>query len=122
VKCRTGRRPKKSFSSRKRSSTSSFATEVAVDKTRCVVVASPERWRSDTARTAELVKRTVEKLAALEWRVRHDELADPGKIGRAAQRILGASGVARLFRLEIGEGQFVYDYDPRSATPSRLRR
>ena len=92
-------------------SASSFATEVAIDNTRCVVVASPERWRRDTARTKELVKRTEEKLVALEWRVRDGELVDPGKIGRAAQRILGASGVARLFSLEIGKGRFVYDYD-----------
>jgi transposase len=92
-------------------SASSFATEVTIDNTRCVVVASPERWRRDTARTKELVKRTEEKLVALEWRVRDGELVDPGKIGRAAQRILGASGVARLFSLEIGKGRFVYDYD-----------
>jgi len=94
-------------------SASSFATEVAIDNTRCVVVASPERWRRDTARTKELVKRTEEKLVALEWRVRDGELADPGKIGRAAQRILGASGVARLFSLEIGKGPVCLRLRPR---------
>jgi transposase len=90
---------------------SSFATEAVIGGTRCVVVASPERWRRDQARTTELVKRTEEKLLALEWRVRDGELVDPGKIGRAAQRILGASGVSRLFRLEIAKGRFLYDYD-----------
>lgn len=90
---------------------SSFAAEAVIDGTRCVVVASPERWRRDAGRTAELVRRTEDKLLALESRVRDGDLVDPGKIGRAAQRILGASGVARLFRLEIAKGRFIYDYD-----------
>lgn len=89
----------------------SFASEVELDGTRLVVVASPERFKRDAARTAELVHRTEEQLLALEWRVRDGELTDPGKIGRAAQKILGSSGVQRLFRVEIKSGFFLYDYD-----------
>ncbi len=81
------------------------------DGRRAVVVAGFERWARDTARTAELVVRTEARLAALEWRVRDGDLVDPAKIGRAAQRILGASPVARLFDVEIGRGRFLYHYD-----------
>jgi transposase len=81
------------------------------DGRRAVVVASAERWERDTLRTAELVVRTEAKLLALERRVRDGELADPAKIGRAAQRILGSSPVARLFDVEIGRGRFLYHYD-----------
>ena len=63
------------------------------DGRRAVVVVSFERWERDTLRTAELVARTEAKLYALERRVRDGELVDPAKIGRAAQRILGASAV-----------------------------
>jgi transposase len=89
----------------------SFATEVVIDGTRCVVVASPERYRRDKARTEELIAATEERLLGLENRVRDGGLVDPGKIGRAAQRILGASGVGRLFDVEIEEGRFLYHYD-----------
>jgi transposase len=81
------------------------------DGRRAVVVASFERWQRDTLRTAELVARTEAKLLALERRVRDGELVDPGKIGRAAQRILGPSPVARLFDVEIDRGWFLYHYD-----------
>jgi Transposase DDE domain len=81
------------------------------DGRRAVVVASLARHHRDTTRTAELVARTEAKLLALEHRVRAGRLVDAGKIGRAAQRILGPSGVARLFDVEIGEGRFVYHYD-----------
>jgi hypothetical protein len=81
------------------------------DGRRAVVVASFERWNRDTLRTAELVARTEAKLLALERRVRDGGLVDAGKIGRAAQRILGASGVARLFDVEIDQGRFLYHYD-----------
>ena len=87
------------------------ACEVTVDGRRCVVVSSPERLARDTVRTAELVARTEAKLVALEWRVRDGLLTDPGKIGRAAQRILGPSGVGRLFDVEIGPGRFLYHYN-----------
>ncbi len=49
--------------------------------------------------------------SALEWRVRDGLLTDAGKIGRAAQRILGPSGVGRLFDVEIGPGRFLYHYN-----------
>ncbi|MCA1702420.1 MAG: hypothetical protein LC808_03785, partial [Actinobacteria bacterium] len=81
------------------------------DGRRAVVVASFERWERDTLRTAELVVRTEAKLLALERRVRDAELVDPAKIGRAAQRILGSSPVARLFDVEIAKGRFLYHYD-----------
>lgn len=81
------------------------------DGRRCVVVASAERYRRDTTRTTELVARTEAKLLALEDRVRAGQLVDAGKIGRAAQRIVGPSGVARLFDLEIAERRFLYHYN-----------
>ena len=55
--------------------------------------------------------RTEAKLLALERRVRDGALVDAAKIGRAAQRILGASPVARLFDVEIDRGRFLYHYD-----------
>lgn len=81
------------------------------DGRRAVVVGSFERWRRDSLRTAELVVRTEARLLALERRVRDGELVDPAKIGRAAQRILGASPVARLFDIEMAKGRFLYHYD-----------
>lgn len=81
------------------------------DGRRAVVVGSFERWQRDSLRTAELVVRTEAKLLALERRVRDGGLVDPAKIGRAAQRILGASPVARLFDVEIARGRFLYHYD-----------
>ena len=84
---------------------------VLADGRRAVVVASVERWRRDSARTAELVARTEAKLSALQRRVHDRDLVDAGKIGRAAQRIVGPSGVGRLFDLEIREGYFLYHYN-----------
>jgi hypothetical protein len=81
------------------------------DGRRAVVVTSFERWQRDTLRTAELVARTEAKLLALERRVRDGDLVDAGKIGRAAQRILGGCGVAHLFDVEIDTGRFLYHYD-----------
>jgi hypothetical protein len=81
------------------------------DGSRCVVVESDARHLRDTKRTGELVARTEEALLALEHRVRAGRLKDPAKIGRAAQRILGSSGVARLFEVDIGEGRFIYHYN-----------
>jgi hypothetical protein len=81
------------------------------DGRRAVVVASLARHHRDTTRTAELVARTETKLLALEDRVRAGRLVDPGRIGRAAQRILGTSGVSRLFDVEIAEGRFLYHYN-----------
>jgi transposase len=88
----------------------SAACEVRVDGKRAVVVASFERWRRDSARTAELVARTSDKLRALEARVRAGSLVDPAKVGRAAQRILGDSGVSRLFDIEVTKGRFLWHY------------
>ncbi len=87
------------------------AETVLADGARAVVVESDARARRDTARTAELAARAEAELLALEERVRAGRLADPAKIGRAAQRILGSSGVARLFDLEIGHGRFLYHHD-----------
>jgi len=89
----------------------SGACDVIVDGRRYVVVASPERLRRDTTRTAELVDRTSKELRALEWRVRQGELCDPVKIARAAQRILSSSGIARVFDIEVGPGRFLYHFD-----------
>jgi len=90
----------------------SRAVEVTLaDGTRAVVVESDARVERDTARTAELVANTETKLLALEQRVRDGRLKDPAKIGRAAQRILGGSAVARLFDVDIAEGQFTYHYN-----------
>lgn len=90
----------------------SRAAEVTLaDGTRAVVVESDERHRRDTARTAELVAKCEAELLALEDRVRAGRLKDPAAIGRAAQKILGASGVAGLFELEISQGHFLYHYN-----------
>ncbi|MGH9150656.1 MAG: IS1634 family transposase [Acidimicrobiales bacterium] len=88
----------------------SAACEVSVDGRRAVVVASFERWVRDSGRTAELVARTAERLRALEARVRAGSLVDPAKIGAAAQRILGQSGVGRLFEVEMSGGLFLWHY------------
>lgn len=90
----------------------SAACDITLDDgRRAVVVASAERHRRDTARTAELIARTETKLLALEDRVRAGRLVDAGKIGRAAQRILGPSGVGHLFDVDIAEGRFVCHYN-----------
>lgn len=102
-------------------SANSAACDVTLaDGRRCVVAASAERWRRDSARTAELVAATEAKLSALQWRVHDRRLVDAGKIGRAAQRILSASPVARLFDVEIGEGRFVYHYNDAAFTYEEL--
>ena len=88
------------------------AADIALkDGTRAVVVESGARARRDTLRTAELVARAEAELLALERRVRDGRLKDPAKIGRAAQRTLGASGVGRLFDIEISAGRFTYHYN-----------
>ncbi len=88
----------------------SAACEVRVEGRRVVVVASFERWVRDSGRRNELIERTSEKLRGLEARVRTGSLVDPAKIGRAAQRILGDSGVARLFDIEVAKGRFLWHY------------
>ncbi len=91
--------------------TSAACDVVLADGRRAVVVAGFERYNRDTLRTAELVARTEAKLLRLERRVRDGDLVDAGKIGRAAQRIVGGSGGAQLFDLEIDQGRFLYHYD-----------
>jgi hypothetical protein len=88
----------------------SAACEVRVDGKRAVVVASFERWVRDSARTAQLVERTSDKLRALEARVRAGSLVDPAKIGRAAHRIQGDTGVGPQFDIEVTKGRFVWHY------------
>ncbi len=89
------------------------AAEAALaDGARAVVVESDARARRDDARSAESVAAAAEtELLALERRVRAGRLKDPAKIGRAAQRILGAGGAGRLFDVEIGPGRFLYHYN-----------
>ena len=89
----------------------SAVCEVAHDGRRFIVAMSAERLWRDTARTADLVARTSKELRALEDRVGAGRLKDKAKIAAAASRILAASGVARLFDVEIGEGRFLYHYD-----------
>lgn len=81
------------------------------DGRRAVVVASTERWQRDTLRTAELVAICEAKLSTLQRRIHDKELVDAGRIGRAAQRILSASPVARMFDVEIRDGYFLYHYN-----------
>jgi len=92
-------------------SAGSAVCEVTHDGRRFVVAMSAERLWRDTRRTAELVGRTSGELRALEARVRAGRLKDKAKIAAAASRILAASGVARLFDTEIGEGRFLWHYD-----------
>ena len=88
------------------------AADIALkDGTRAVVVASDARARRDALRTAELIAAAEAELLALERRVRDGRLKDPAKIGRAAQRILGPSGVGRLFDVEIAAGRLTYHYN-----------
>jgi hypothetical protein len=75
------------------------------------VVHSAARHRRDRIRTGQLVARCEAKLLALEHRVDRGDLVDAGTIGRAAQRIVGPSGVGRLFDLEIATGRFRYHYN-----------
>ena len=90
------------------------------DGTRTVVVESDARARRDTQRTTEMIATAETQLLALEHRVRAGRLKDPAKIGRAAQRILGAGGVGRLFDLEIGPGRFVYHYNQEAQAYEKL--
>jgi transposase len=87
------------------------ATEVAHDGRRFVVVDSAERKRRDDHRRDELLARTEDKLIALGERVTSGKLADPAKIGAAADRILRDSGVGRLFTTTIRAGSFSWDHD-----------
>jgi len=89
----------------------SSATEVVSDGRRFVVVDSPARHRRDDARHDELMARTEDKLIALSERVCAGRLADPAKIGAAADRILRDSGVGRCFQIRITGSHFDWGYD-----------
>ena len=81
------------------------------DGRRAVVVASHERYDRYTLRTAELVARTKPTFSPSKTAFATVVSSTPASIGRAAQRILGASGVARLFDLEIADGRFLFHYN-----------
>ncbi|HME02997.1 MAG TPA: IS1634 family transposase [Solirubrobacteraceae bacterium] len=87
------------------------AAEINEGGRRFVVVHSPAREVRDDARHDELMARAEEKLIALAERVRAGRLADPAKIGAAADRILRDSGVGRCFHTTIRDGFFHWDYD-----------
>ncbi|MCQ3807597.1 MAG: IS1634 family transposase [Acidimicrobiia bacterium] len=86
------------------------AEAVLADGTRAIVIAADARAQRDANRTAEIAAAEAE-LLALERRVRDGRLKDPAKIRRAAQRILGPSGVGRLFDVETGPGRFLYHHN-----------
>jgi Transposase DDE domain len=87
------------------------ATDVTLDGVRYVVVDSAERHHRDARRREELLVRTEDALCALEARVAAGRLADPAKIGAAADRILRDSGVARCFTTTVRAGSFSWDFD-----------
>jgi Transposase DDE domain len=87
------------------------ATEVVLDGTRYVAVSSLARKARDDRRREELLSRAEDKFIALDERVRSGRLADPAKIGAAADRILRDSGVGRCFTTSIRHGSFHWDYD-----------
>ena len=89
----------------------SAACEVRVGSERFVVVASLPRLVRDNARREQLLVRAEDKLIALEEHVRAGRLADPAKIGAAADRIFRDSGVARCFVTTTREAWFSWDYD-----------
>jgi transposase len=87
------------------------ACEIIHEGRRHVVVDSPKRRARDDRRRDEILERTENQLIALSQRVHAKRLKDPAKIGAAAQRILGASPMARCFTTVVGEGRFHWDYD-----------
>ena len=79
----------------------SVACDLVVDGTR-LVVASAVRQRRDDTRRAQLIARTEAQLLAPGGTAcGSDGLRDPANIGSAATRILSASGIARVFEVEI---------------------
>jgi transposase len=92
------------------------AAEVLHEGRRYVVVDSPSRRGRDDTRRMELLSRTEERLMALSDRVRSGRLADPAKIGAAADRVLRDSGVGRCFTTKIAHGVFSWDYDEEKLT------
>ena len=90
------------------------AFEVLHGGRRFVAVSSIERRTRDDRRREELLARTEQKLIALVERVRAGKLVDPAKIGAAADRILGDSGVARCFSTTISHGVFTWSFDEKA--------
>jgi transposase len=92
------------------------ATEVVHDGRRYVVVSSASRKVRDDHRREQILERTEERLIALSERVRAGRLADPAKIGAAADRILRESGLGRCFEVTVRERFFTWDYDAAAIT------
>lgn len=92
----------------------SYVTEIAHDNRRFVVVFSPVRYLRDRARHAMLCARVEDGLMALERRVNAKRLADPAKIGAAADRILRDSGVGRCFTVKVAKAKFSWDFDEKA--------
>ena len=90
------------------------ACEVSHDSKRWVVVFSEERKTRDDRRREELLVRAEDKLVALAERVTAKRLADPAKIGAAADRILRDSGVGRCFTTTIRQGHFHWGFDEKA--------
>jgi Transposase DDE domain len=87
------------------------AAEVTHEARRYVVVDSEKRHRRDDRRRSELLTKTEDQLIALAERVSGGRLVDPAKIGAAADRIVGDSGVGRCFTTTIGPKRFSWDDD-----------
>ena len=92
----------------------SFCAEVTHDSRRFVVVFSPVRYFRDKYRHLTLCARIEDGLIAIEERVRSGRLADPAKIGAAADRVLRSSPVGRCFVVTIREGFFSWDFDEKA--------
>jgi transposase len=92
----------------------SYATEVAHDGRRFIVVFSPVRYLRDRARHRSLCAKVEDGLIALEARVRAKRLVDPAAIGAAADRVLRDSGVSRCFTTSVAKGQFSWDFDEKA--------
>jgi len=92
----------------------SFCAEVTHEDKCYVVVFSPVRYLRDKVRHFQLCSRIEDGLIALEARVRAGKLADPAKIGAAADRILCSSPVGRCFTVTIGKGSFAWGFDEKA--------
>jgi hypothetical protein len=92
----------------------SFCAEITHDSRRFVVVFSPVRYFRDRYRHLTLCARIEDGLIAIEERVRAGGLADPAKIGAAADRVLSSSPVGRCFVTTIQKGFFSWDFDEKA--------
>ena len=64
--------------------------------------------------TSRLCARIEDGLIAIEEKVRSGRLADPAKIGAAADRVLRSSPVGRCFVTTIRKGFFSWDFDEKA--------